>query len=472
MAIVQEIEFNSNNEYFAGFLQNIIEQSGIKGSVEFKNNLIILTLDDKDTNSLEKFSKLSNRYLPHSIFLGKINTNIKEIPILNTRFISEPCNIAPCPKCLEDLTDPSSSNYLDDSLICKHYSNNEAFYDNDSTFFTPHYTDGCAVLVADASKIDELFIMTAKEKEVLFSIEKPTIKVTIASDELKELTGKTYINIKAPYNVRSQLFALNAKDSQIPYIFFQDTNDLKIIKVQENTTIIRASRVAKKLEELHSNRQINRFLNICNEAKFINVAIGANLSFSNGINFIVKTEVGSKKVINFQEFKANEVFENMANDEIRVKLLENFKAKYPKIIEEIKQNNYNLFETLCIILDIPKPSFESLSDKALEFRGNGGSKIDMNFSEDKFDYSSLIGSVMSFILAGAETHYIAYSIFEAYGDMAINILNQLKKTFKIDNIIMMGDMFENSVLYSRILSKYQLAKPFFSKQFAIDELIL
>jgi hydrogenase maturation factor HypF (carbamoyltransferase family) len=469
MAIVQEIKFNSDNEYFAGFLQNIITQSGIKGAVTFIENIITLILDDSDTKTLEKFSELSNKYLPHSIFIDKITTNAKDIPIPNTIFRSKTYNIAPCPKCLEDLTDPSSPLYLDDSLVCKHYSNETAFYDNDSTFFTPHFTDGCAVLVADSTKIDELFIMTPKEKEVLFSIEKPTIKVTIKSDELKELTQRTYINIKAPYNVRSQLFALNAKDSEIPFIFFQDTNDLKVIKVQENTTIIRASRVAKELEKLHSDRQINRFLNICNEAEYKNIAIGANLSFTNGINFIVKTEVGVKKAISFQEFKSSEVFEAMANDEIRSKLLNNFKTKYPKIIEEIEKNNYNLFETLCIILDIPKPSFESLSDKALEFRGNGGLKIDMNFSEDKFDYSSLLGSVMSFILAGADTHYIAYSIFEAYGDMAINILNQLKKTFKIDNIIMMGDMFENSVLYSRILSKYQLAKPHFSKQFALDD---
>jgi hydrogenase maturation factor HypF (carbamoyltransferase family) len=149
--------------------------------------------------------------------------------------------------------------------------------------------------------------------------------------------------------------------------------------------------------------------------------------------------------------------------------LNNFQAKYPKIIEEIEQNDYNLFETLCVILGIPKPSFESLSDKALEFRGNGGLKVDIDFIDNKVDYSSIIGSVMSFILAGADTHYIAYSIFEAYGDMTISTLNQLKKTFKIENIIMMGDMFENSVLYSRILSKYQLSKPYFSKQFALDD---
>jgi len=437
--------------------------------VTFDENIITLILDDSDTTTLEKFSEFSNLYLPHSIFLTKITTNAKDIDILNTIFRSKTYNIAPCPKCLEDLTDPSSPLYLDDSLVCKHYSNDTAFYDNDSTFFTPHYTDGCAVLIADATKIDELFIMTQKEKEALFSIEKPTIKVTIASDELKGLTGKKYINIKAPYNVRSQLFALNAKDSQIPYIFFQDTSDLKIIKVQENTTIIRASRVAKECEILDNDKSISRFLNLCNDAKFKTVAIAANLSYTNGINFIVKTEVGTKKAINFQEYNSSEVFDTMSKDEIRSKLLNNFQAKYPKIMDNIEQNDYNLFETLCIILDIPKPSFESLSDKALEFRGNGGLKVDIDFIDNKVDYSSIIGSVMSFILAGADTHYIAYSIFEAYGEMTISTLNQLKKTFKIDNIIMMGDMFENSVLYSRILSKYQLSKPYFSKEFALDD---
>jgi hydrogenase maturation factor HypF (carbamoyltransferase family) len=468
--IVQEIKYNSDNSYFAGFLQNIIKQSGINGSVEFENNIITLVLDDKDTKALERFSELSNKYLPHSFFIDKITTNSKEASINNKEFKSDMYNIAPCPKCLEDLTDPASPKYLDDNIVCKHYSNSVPFYDNDSTFFTPHYTDGCAVLIADASKIDELFIMTQKEKEVLFSIEKPTMKVTIASDEIKELTQKTYINVKAPYNVRSQLIALNAKDSEIPYIFFQDTSDLKLVKVQENNTIIRASRVAKQVKKLDVDTSINRFLNISNEAKFENLAIGANLSYTNGISFIVKTEVATKKAIQFQEFDLNEVLTQMKNDEIRAKLLENFSKKYENRIKILEENpSYNLFESLCVILDINKPSFESLSDKALEFRGNGGLKVDMNFEDDTFDYSSLLGSVMSFILAGAETHYIAYSIFEAYGDMTISILNQLKKTFRIDNIIMMGDMFENSVLYSRILSKYQLANPFFSKKFALDD---
>jgi hydrogenase maturation factor HypF (carbamoyltransferase family) len=105
----------------------------------------------------------------------------------------------------------------------------------------------------------------------------------------------------------------------------------------------------------------------------------------------------------------------------------------------------------------------------LEFKGNGGLKIDMEFIGDEFNYSALVGSVISFKLAGADDFYIAYSIFEAFGDMAISTINQLKKKFRINNIVMMGDMFGNSVLYSRILSKYQLANPFFSKQFALDD---
>ena len=470
MPIVQKIKYNSDNQYFTGFLQDTINKSAINGSVSFENNIITLILDDKDSKALEIFSELSNKFLPHSIFLDKINTTVEEVKIDTTKFISKPYNIAPCSQCLSQISDPSSQKYLDDSYVCKHYSNEDAYYDNDTTFFTPHYTKGCAVLLADASKIDDLFIMTVQEKEVLFSIEKPTIKVTIKDEELKSLTGgKNYIFIKAPYNVRSTLFALNAKDSEIPYIFFQDNNDLKVIKVQENTTIIKANKVSKELENLNEDKTINRFLNLANEANFKNIAIAANLSYSNGINFIVKTEVGTKKAIKFQEFVLNDVLKMMQEDETRSKLLENFSNKYPNIIKKLESKEYDLFETLSIILNIDEPSFESLSDKALEFRGNGGLKVDIDFIENSVNYSSLIGSVMSFILAGAETHYIAYSIFEAFGDMTISTLNQIKKKFKIDNIIMMGDMFENSVLYSRILSKFQLANPYFSKAIALDD---
>ena len=468
MAIKQVITYNSANKYFAGFLNYILKEVKLEGSVTQNKNKITLVIDDKDEKKLESFSKVVASYLPHSIFLGDIATKTVDEVVYSKPFKSPSYEIALCPRCLEDLTRPSSARYLDDTIKCNHYSNETVYDEPDYTLYSPHYSKCCTILLCNANKVDDLFIMTNDEKKVLFSIEKPSIKVTIKDESLKQMTGKTYINIKSPYNVKSSLAALNAEDSEIDYLFFEDTNETKAVVVQKNTTLIRDKRISAKLINFNEDNQINRFLNIANEIECKNEAIGAYLS-NNGISFIVSNEVGVQKAVSLNEFYLNKLINDMKNDDRKSILLENFSKKYPKIIEQLETNDYNLFETLSVILELDELSFDALSDKALEFRGNGGLKIDMNFTEDSFDYASLIGSVMSFKLAATEDHYLAYSIFEAYGDMAISIMNQLNKRFRIDNYIMLGDMFENSILYSRILSKFAIQKPYFSKDFALDD---
>jgi len=466
--IKQTIQYNSPNQYFAGFIQNIIDTSDINASVSQEKGEITLLIDDKDKN-LELFNENLQKYLPHSLFIGDINTVQIDGDITPSNFTSDQYNIAPCNKCLEMLSDPSSSHYLDESLQCDHYENSTEKVYEDFTTFSPHYMEDSALLLTNPNKIHDLFIVTEDEIKALFSIEKPTIKVTIQDEMLKGLTGKNYIYIKAPYNNRSALAAINAKDSEVDYLFFEDTSDLKIVSIQKNTTIIKASRVATPLEQLDGEPTINRFLNLAKEAGFTKGVIGANLS-NNGINFLVSNELGTKKVITFQEFDLGKLLSNFQNDEKRTKLFTNFKNKYPELAKELEETpNLGLFETISIILELSEKSFEAVSDKGYEFRGNAGLKIDTNYISEGFDYDSFIGSIISFKLAGVETHYLAYSIFEALGDMAINTLNQLKDKFKITNIVMMGDMFSNSVLYSRILSKFQLSNPYFSKATALDE---
>ncbi len=467
MPVKQIIEYNSGNDYFAGFLQNIIDQSGINGSVAFQNKKITLLIDNNDEHALNQFNQLVSKYLPHSMFIGEIETLNSDEEIKENHIHPKPYNIAPCAKCLEMLNDPASAFYLDESLKCDHYNNLETLDIQDNTVFSPHYSQGCAVLITDASRINDLFILTEDEAKTLFSIEKPTIKATIKDETLKELTGKNYINLKAAYNNRSALAAINAKESGIEYLFFHDNHDLDVVVVQANKTIIRGDRVASPLEELNENGVINRFLNISKDAGFKN-SIGANLSLKNGISFLVSNEMGVKEVIKFQPFSLSALLENFKNDPKRSKLFENFGSKYPNIVEKL-QKEQGLFETVSSILELKEEGFEAVSDKSFEFRGNGGLKIDMNFDENGFSYENFIGSVISFKLAGAENHYIAYSIFEAYGDMVITTLTQLKTKFKIDNLVMMGDMFQNSVLYSRILSKFQLNNPYFSKSIALDD---
>ena len=469
MAIVQKIEYNSENKYFAGFLQNMLDESSLNGSVTQNDNEIILTIDEQDEKALSIFSELTSKHLPHSLFLGEITTSREELDIKTSAFQSDNYDISLCRRCIEDLQNPSSEHYLDDNLKCNHYNNtpNENIVDYNT--FTPNFSEGSTLLIVDPTKISDLFIITKDEHKALFSIEKPTIKVTIKDEELKELTGKKFINIKSTYNMKSTLAAINAKDSDLSYIFFNDLNPSKVVVVQKNISIIRDNKFAKKLENLHEDKVLNRFLNIVQETSNPKNAIGANLSVQNGISFTVLNEVSSKKVINFQEFNLQEVLIQMINDPIRNKLITNYANKFPEKYEDLKSNDYDVYGTLCVLLDIKEKNFESLSDKALEFHGNGGLKIDMNFTQSGFDYSSLLGSVISFKLADVDTHYLAYSVFEAYADMVITTLNQLKTKLKIDNFVMMGDMFENSIIYSRILSKFQLSKPFFSKDIAFDD---
>jgi hypothetical protein len=469
MSIKQIINYNSKNKYFAGFLNYIINETKITGNVTQENNKITLLLDNLDERKLEAFSTIVTKYLPHSIFLGTIETKSVDDRAFNLPFKSPSYDIALCPRCLENLTQPSSKKYLDDIIKCNHYSNDEVFKTSDLTLYSPHYSNYCTILLCNASKVDELFIITNDEKKVLFSIEKPTIKVTIKDETLKQITGKLYINIKSPYNVKSSLVAINAEDSGIDYMFFEDLNVTKVVVVQKKISIIKDKRVSQSLSNFDNNN-INRFLNIANEIGNKNKAIGASLSNQHGISFIVSNEISYKKVLKFQKFDLQKLILDMKNDSIKCKLLDNFTLKYNNIISQLNSNEkYDLFEVLSIILQLNEKSFDAVCDKAYEFHGNGGLKIDMNFNNEGFDFVSFFGSIMSFKLANAKDSYLAYSIFEAFGDMTIETLNQLKKKFKIENIIMMGDMFENSVLYSRILSKYQMSNPYFSKAFALDD---
>ena len=469
MSIVQKIEYKSKFDYFDGFLQHAIDECGIKGSIERVDNKIVMILSESDMKKLEIFSQYTQKYLPHSIYLGKIDTVRDSLVPKDTHFSTTAYAIAPCPICIEELTNPASNRYLDDTLRCTHYCNTKVYEDIDYTYFSPHYNNNDTVLLCDSSKVRELFILTDEEIKVLFSIEKPTIKATIKSQELKEITGKNYIRVQAPYNIKSLLVALNAKESGIDTLFFnQRDNEPFVISVQEHIYMVNDNRISAKLENFDSDKVINRLLNIKKESGYAEV-IGAYLSRQFGINFIISNNQETKKVMSFGEFELNRVLKSMQNDDTKSRLLNNFKNifedRFKKLIES---NSSDIFEVLSIILGLDEKNFEALSDKSLEFRGNGGLKIDMNFRDDGFVYEDMLGSVMSFAIANTDSSYLAYSIFEAYGDMSISILSQLKRRYKIDNFILMGDYFENSVLFSRILSKFQISKPYFSKVIALD----
>ena len=470
MAIKQTIKYNTDSEYFAGFLQGIVDDSDINASIEKNSTGIVLLLDSSDQEAVQRFSDNTQKFMPYSIFMGEIDTKNEQLDIQNSSLESKNYNIALCPKCLKMLTNPASPDYLNDSIVCNHYSNKQSIKKEDEHIYSANYSEGDTLLVVNSAKLNELFILTEDEINALLSIEKPTIKVTIKDEELKKITSKKYIKIKSPSTLKSTLTALNAKESELDYLFFNEQDTLRVSTLQGNILVIKDTLdISNPLADLDEDRVLNRFLNIVKEDG-ITRAIGVNLSVQNGISFLVTDSKDTNYALKFGEFKLDSILELMIIDEKKQKMLVNFEKKYPNIIEEFNNNpQYDMFETLACVFELKSKNFESVSDKSLEFHGNGGLRIDTFFEENGFDYVSFIGSIMSFKLAGTDEHYLAYSTFEALGDMAISTLQQLKTKYKINNFIMMGDMFENSVLHSRIISKFSQSNPYFSKGFALDD---
>jgi len=464
--IKQEIEFRANFDYFAGFINFIIKKANINANVEFENKKIVLKIDEEDEKKVEDFSNIITKYLPHSLFLGEIDTKTCKEELSQDDFCSQDYEIAPCNFCIEELSNPKGSHYLDDEYKCKHYSNKGELNTKDNLTYSLNYSKDSILLLANTSKFDEYFIATNDEKKALFSIEKPTIKLTIKDEELKKLTSKNYIFVKAPWSIKSILASIDAKESGFDYLFFNDFDDLKAIVIKQNISFIKATRLLPPLKNFHKDKTINRFLNVLEEAGY-DQGIGIYLN-QEKISFLIKNEVGVKEVLKIDNFDNLEVFEKFKADEARSKLLDNFKNKHSKAFEKMTANKLSFFEVIGAILEIDG-NFNEVSDKSLEFLGNGGLKIDFGFKDEEFDYVALLGSLMSFRLAGAEKHYLAYSFFEGFGDFATNITSQLKTKFKIKNTTFFGNMLLNNVLYSRILSKNEVQKPYFAKLIAFDE---
>jgi hypothetical protein len=53
--------------------------------------------------------------------------------------------------------------------------------------------------------------------------------------------------------------------------------------------------------------------------------------------------------------------------------------------------------------------------------------------------------------------------------MGIYVANQLSNKLGTKNFIVMGDIFSNNILYGRILTKFSISKPFFSKMYALSK---
>jgi hydrogenase maturation factor HypF (carbamoyltransferase family) len=173
-----------------------------------------------------------------------------------------------------------------------------------------------------------------------------------------------------------------------------------------------------------------------------------------------------------KKFQATELLSKISSlREGSDRLMENFKVKYPQIYKELEvmqeREEMCVFEAAAVILELKEHSFASVSREAMRFMGKGGLQVDTRVSDNRFDHTAFLASLVSYRLGGADSVMLAYSIFESFGDYFNEILGQLMAKTKAQKIILTGSGFSNHSLFSRMQRNLKLTPPFMNINYPI-----
>ncbi len=155
------------------------------------------------------------------------------------------------------------------------------------------------------------------------------------------------------------------------------------------------------------------------------------------------------------------------------RLVENLEKTLPDVYAKLQnlqnQKDVKLFEAVAIILDLDDISMRGVAKEAMKFVGKGGIQIDTHVSDNRFDNTAFLASIISYMIAGVSTSILAYSIFESFGDYFNDILQELKGKTKATQIVLCGSHFANQSLFSRMQRNLKMTPPYMNKNYPIGK---
>jgi hypothetical protein len=153
------------------------------------------------------------------------------------------------------------------------------------------------------------------------------------------------------------------------------------------------------------------------------------------------------------------------------RLVENYRKHYPDVYARLDamEGDRDIFEVTAITLGLEDESLEGISAEALRFLGKGGLQIDTRVKDNRFDNYAFLSSIMSYQLAGAESSYLCYSIYESFGDYIGEIVPQLAQKVKTRTVVLTGETFANQSLYGRIQRTLGAYKPLMNTHLPIGK---
>ncbi|MFH0709499.1 MAG: hypothetical protein V2A75_04765 [Pseudomonadota bacterium] len=135
------------------------------------------------------------------------------------------------------------------------------------------------------------------------------------------------------------------------------------------------------------------------------------------------------------------------------RLMENIEKKFPEIFEVLlvlEKSNATLFEATAMILGLKEKSYEGVMKEALKFIGKGGLQIDTKVHDNRFNHVAFLSSIISYKIAGVDSVYLSYSIFESFGDYFSELLTEIRGKTKATDIVLCGSYFAGQSLFSRL----------------------
>lgn len=491
MKLIYKIEFKSTNSYYKMIIESLVEEFRIDAQVKQCKGYILIICDDSE-QKIEDFFKYLGENLPLSIFMGKSEVVdfydesqvLKEQDVIQNVANLSTSEIKRILKFNSEIDFSNGINKIKNGDILKLETHN-GYKD----IFLPSKKiredfeakgEEVKLLICDLSKVQELVSVNQKDLQLLCSIERPLVKLkfTILNNQNKEYSSTDFIYAKLPDDKETILFANALKNSGISYIPYVKEESLQDgIKVtyfnDENIIVSGDKSLFPKYDYNLDEKYISskeffdknggvpkatiKALN-----KRIKPIIGVYFSrFSNESSIFVNIPgKGFKEIIcipNAIYDIENGLDEISSIDENTLRLVENYKKKFSEFFEiKLPKEDANGFETImdfCAYILGYKDAkeFENL---AFQYNSKSGIQIDMKLLKidgvNYLDYRKIVQSIMSYKMADVDNRMLAYSFFESLSDLIKNNINDISKEINTKDVILCGDMFDNSILLSKV----------------------
>ena len=218
------------------------------------------------------------------------------------------------------------------------------------------------------------------------------------------------------------------------------------------------------------------------EASFMSVIAEHNLFgvkcvgayFDEVASFLYYDGKNVLRVVPPKPFEGENLLENIANlREGSERLVTNLKTTLPEVYAQLEMlqeaKDVKLFEAVAIILGLEDKSMRGVAKEAMKFVGKGGIQVDTHVSDNRFDNTAFLSSIISYMIAGVQTPILAYSIFESFGDYFNDILQELKGKTKATEIVICGTHLANQSLFSRIQRNLKMTPPYMSVNYPVGK---